>query len=103
MYSTCALGQHHKSDEGNKDRSFLVRWFYKYYFFFGYLCVGAEFTFILAFVMQYAEATYIPILKLILLMVLPGCILKQFVNVAQLTSACYMVASRDATEKSKDK
>jgi hypothetical protein len=48
MHSSLALtGAHHKSLEGNKGKNFLVRWFYQYYWFFGYLCVGAELTYIL--------------------------------------------------------
>lgn len=31
MYSSLAVGLHHKSDKGNADRHILVRWFYKYY------------------------------------------------------------------------
>lgn len=56
MYSSIQVSNsnnsivHHKSDEGNSTKNFLVRWFYKYYWFFGYLCVGAEFTYILLYV-----------------------------------------------------
>eukprot|EP00977_Amphora_coffeiformis_P011394 scaffold2760_cov167-Amphora_coffeaeformis.AAC.8 len=53
MYASLSCGQHHKSEEGNKERNFLVRWFYKYYWFFGYLCVGAEFTYVLLFLLQH--------------------------------------------------
>jgi CDP-diacylglycerol--inositol 3-phosphatidyltransferase len=31
MYSSLSVGLHHKSDQGNADRNFLVRWFYGYY------------------------------------------------------------------------
>jgi len=100
MFSTSVSGQHHKSVEGNEDRHFLVRWFYKYYWFFGYLCVGAEFTYVLAYVLQFTIESWIhPILETILWVVMPGCILKQFVNVMQLTSACYAVAEHDARTK----
>jgi CDP-diacylglycerol--inositol 3-phosphatidyltransferase len=44
MHSSLALGMHHKSEDGNKKKNVLVRWFYKHYLFFGYLCCGAEFT-----------------------------------------------------------
>eukprot|EP00934_Nitzschia_sp_Nitz4_P001716 Nitzschia sp. Nitz4//scaffold22_size323478//306168//306929//NITZ4_000592-RA/size323478-augustus-gene-0.217-mRNA-1//1//CDS//3329543192//1716//frame0 len=104
MYSTSVLGQHHKSDEGNEGRNFLVRWFYKYYYFFGYLCVGAEFSYILAYVLQFEEELptwSVPFVKFSLAALLPGCVMKQAVNVAQLQSACYAVAEHDAAGKNK--
>ena len=100
MYSTSSLGQHHKSEDGNVGRHFLVRWFYKYYFFFGYLCVGAEFTYVLAYVIQFTTDHWIhPILKVVLWVVAPGCFLKQLVNAMQLISACYAIAEHDAKLK----
>ena len=102
MYSTSSLGKHHKSEDGNNGRHFLVRWFYKHYFFFGYLCVGAEFTYVLAYVMQFTTDHSIhAVLKVLLWAVVPGCLLKQFVNMMQLTSACYAVAEHDAVLKNK--
>jgi CDP-diacylglycerol--inositol 3-phosphatidyltransferase len=100
MYSTSSLGKHHKSEDGNEGRHFLVRWFYKYYFFFGYLCVGAEFTYVLAYVMQFTTDHWIhPALKAGLWVVTPACFLKQLVNAMQLTSSCYAVAAHDAELK----
>lgn len=102
MYSTSSSGKHHKSEDGNQGRNFLVRWFYKYYFFFGYLCVGAEFTYVLAYVIRFTTDHWIhPVLKAVLLSVAPGCFLKQLVNAMQLTSACYAVAKYDAEVKNK--
>jgi CDP-diacylglycerol--inositol 3-phosphatidyltransferase len=102
MYSTSALGVHHKSDEGNEGRNFLVRWFYKYYYFFGYCCVSAEFTYIIAYVIQFSEGLWCHLLlKVVLALCLPGCAMKQAVNVAQLQSACYAVAAFDAEAKNK--
>jgi len=102
MYSTAALGKHHKSEDGNEGRHFLVRWFYKYYYFFGYLCVGAEFTYVIAYVIQFTgDSPLHPILKALLWGFIPGCFLKQLVNVMQLTSACYAVAQYDAETKNK--
>lgn len=104
MYSTCALGKHHKSEEGNEGRNILVRWFYKYYYFFGYLCVGAEFTYIFAYVLLFSDDLpqwSVPLFQSALVVVLPGCVLKQAVNVMQLCSACYAVAKSDADEKNK--
>ena len=79
-----------------------MRWFYKYYFFFGYLCVGAEFTYVIAYVIQFTSDHWIhPLLKALLWAVAPGCFLKQLVNIMQLMSACYAVAEYDAEIKSK--
>jgi CDP-diacylglycerol--inositol 3-phosphatidyltransferase len=102
MYSTSALGVHHKSEKGNEGRSFLVRWFYKYYYFFGYCCVSTEFTYIVAYVLQFSEGLWCHVhLKMVLALCLPGCAMKQAVNVAQLQSACYAVAAFDAEAKNK--
>jgi CDP-diacylglycerol--inositol 3-phosphatidyltransferase len=102
MHSTLALQVHHKSDEGNKGKNFLVQWFYKYYYFFGYLCVGAEFTYILL----YVRLHFIPTsaltwyassgLEILLIICIPGCFMKQLVNIAQLASSCRTIAQHDA-------
>jgi CDP-diacylglycerol--inositol 3-phosphatidyltransferase len=100
MYSTAALGVHHKGDVANATRNFLVRAYYGSYPFFGYLCVGAECSYIIAYVRQFTEDSwYHSILESLLLAFLPGCLLKQVVNVMQLASACYAVAQHDANTK----
>jgi CDP-diacylglycerol--inositol 3-phosphatidyltransferase len=101
MYSSLSLGAHHKSEAGNKDKNFLVRWFYAYYWFFGYLCVGAEFTYIILYVRRHLDPTTFisTALDIVLAICLPGCIAKQFVNVMQLTSACYSIAQYDADQR----
>lgn len=97
MYSSIGSG-HHKSKESNAKRNFLVRWFYQYYYFFGYLCVGAEFTYILTYTLHYMEpdSPLFVVATMLFRAVVPGCIMKQIVNFAQLASACYAVASQDA-------
>ena len=105
MYSSIGSG-HHKSKESNTGRNFIVRWYYQYYAFFGYLCVGAEFTYIFSYVLHYLspESTILfPAFTLLFRLMLPGCIMKQIVNVFQLSSACYLVAAQDATERSEQK
>ena len=48
MHTTLSLGgKHHKSEEGNQGRNILVRYFFRYVWFFGYLSVGAECTYIM--------------------------------------------------------
>eukprot|EP00980_Cylindrotheca_fusiformis_P017586 scaffold5517_cov135-Cylindrotheca_fusiformis.AAC.16 len=102
MYSTAVLGVHHKGDAANATRNYLVRAYYGSYPFFGYLCVGAESTYIIAYVRQFSGSSwYGSVLEALLLAVIPGCVLKQIVNVMQLASACYAVAQNDAKAKIK--
>ncbi|GKY99304.1 hypothetical protein MPSEU_000885500 [Mayamaea pseudoterrestris] len=101
MHSSLALGAHHKSAEGNAGKNFLVRWFYSYYYFFGYLCVGAEFTYVLLYVksrlLAAKDASFLlSLANWSLLVTTPGCVAKQFVNLMQLCSSCYAIARHDA-------
>lgn len=102
MHSSLAIGQHHKSAAGNMGKSFLVRWFYEYYWFFGYLCVGAEFTYILLYVRLHLPPEVNQIFHksslLLLIICVPGCLAKQLVNMAQLSSSCRSIAQHDADQ-----
>ena len=108
MYSTTSQNSHHKSAEGNAGRFFLVRWYYSNYPFFGYCCVGAEFTYVTIYLLaRISDASDItPISELIktaggwfLLVTIPACAVKQIVNLSQLCSSCYAVAQYDANAK----
>lgn len=102
MYSTASLQTHHKSDKGNAGRFFLVRWYYRYYYFFGYCCVGAEFTYILLYVLAHiGDGDVKALCEKALLVCVPACGVKQIVNVFQLSSACHAVAEQDATVKNR--
>lgn len=109
MHSTLALGVHHKSAEGNRDKNVLVRWFYQYYWFFGYLCVGAELTYILLYVLLHLPDHKYGLIRTAIralwVACAPGCLAKQLVNVAQLSSSCRAIAQHDAdvANKMKDK
>jgi len=97
-------GEHHKSAEANAKRNPLVLWYYQYYWFFGYLCVGAEFTYIICYCLHYLKEDdflFMPI-RLFFYMCLPGCVLKQIINVVQLSSSCYAVAEEDASKRVRD-
>ena len=98
MYSTASLQIHHKSKEGNPGRFFLVRWYYDIYPFFGYCCIGAEVTYIVLYAKSYVvDGTFLSGLAKVLLHVcIPGCAIKQVVNVFQLTTSCNAVAAHDA-------
>ena len=101
MTSSLMLGSHHKSAEGNATRFFLVRWFYTNYLFFGWCCVGAEFTYVLLYVLKYYTSPT-PLHQVLALalnyVMLPACAIKNVVNVFQLTSASYAIAEADVKE-----
>ena len=111
MYSTLSLKQHHKSAEGNKGRFFLVRWYYLSYPFFGYCCVGAEFTYVALYILSrmkldtsngIEDYTIIQsYVEYFLMVSIPACAVKQVVNISQLCSSCYAVAEHDAKQKNK--
>uniref|UniRef100_A0A7S1D5T8 Uncharacterized protein n=1 Tax=Cyclophora tenuis TaxID=216820 RepID=A0A7S1D5T8_CYCTE len=104
MYSSSSSSlqqqQHHKSKESNANRNILVRYYYENYLFFGYLCVGAEFLYVFQYMLHHIQEETMgqTILLWLWKACLPGCLLKQIINVAQLQSACYAVAQRDALQ-----
>jgi CDP-diacylglycerol--inositol 3-phosphatidyltransferase len=93
--------KHHKSKQGNEGRNIIVRCYYQYYWFFGYLCVGAEFSYICLYVHLHVQqdSFWATFNTALLYACLPGCLMKQVVNLAQLFSACHAVASYDAKQK----
>lgn len=108
-YSSALLQQHHKSSDANAQNFFLVRLYYQIYLFFGYCCVGTEFTYIALY--TYARLYYhdddnnndwIDFVYKFLLVCGPACVVKQIVNVSQLCSACHGIATNDANNKMKD-
>lgn len=112
MYSTTSQNSHHKSAEGNAGRFFLVRWYYSFYWFFGYCCVGAEFTYVTIYglkriaAMESESGDLSPLMQFVesfgktfLCIAVPACATKQIVNVSQLCSSCYAVAEYDANMK----
>ncbi len=104
MYSTASLNIHHKSDEGNAGRFFLVRWYYQIYAFFGYCCVSAEVTYIAMYVLAHADDGVLKdAMDILLKICVPGNVMKQIVNVFQLCSACNVIAEHDAQMKNKSK
>ena len=102
-YSALSTGHHHKSAEGNEGRNILVRWFYQYYYFFGYLCVGAELTYVALYARLYVGEEWRPLLDAFLYVSTPGCVAKQVVNLAQLTSGFQAIARYDAEQINRSK
>lgn len=106
MYAAASLQMHHKSAEGNANRFFLVRYYYECYPFFGYCCVSAEITYVVMYVLKHATIDaqgniFIHVMKSILVICIPGCSIKQVVNIFQLLTSCNSVATSDAKQKHK--
>jgi CDP-diacylglycerol--inositol 3-phosphatidyltransferase len=102
MYAAVTIGHHHKSQEANRNKFFIVRLYYTCYPFFGYCCVGAEFTYIFLYALPYCSAEkyhiYLAILKYACA---PACALKNFNNICQLCSCSYAIAEHDVNKKKK--
>ena len=92
--------KHHKSPEMLQKRNWLLRTYYSIYPLFGYCCVGAELFYVLLYV-HYWNPHLDIIWKLCFYGCLPGCALKNVINIAQLASACYAMAEIDAQNKNK--
>jgi CDP-diacylglycerol--inositol 3-phosphatidyltransferase len=93
--------RHHKSPPPK--RNIIVRLFYDVYVFFGFCCVGAELFYVCLYLLHssHETATLYPQLHVIAsslcwYVCLPGCACKQVVNLAQLGSAAYAIAEKDA-------
>ncbi|DAZ96227.1 TPA: hypothetical protein N0F65_012589 [Lagenidium giganteum] len=96
MYSSKG---HHKAV--SSERNFLLRLYYGNYPFFGFCCVGTELFYILLYVLHFNPAVAIPainlpVAKLCYYVCLPACVLKNIINVAQLTGASHAIAVDDA-------
>eukprot|EP00944_MAST-04C_sp_MAST-4C-sp1_P004153 g4153.t1 len=96
-------GHHKKVDE---KRNIILRMYYATYVLFGYCCVSAEFTYITLYTLHYEPQLAIPIIGLPLqsflwYLLVPGCVIKNIVNVAQLWSAMCTIAEGDAEEHNK--
>ncbi|KAF0694748.1 Aste57867_14424 [Aphanomyces stellatus] len=97
-YHMYASRGHHKSIDGKKN--VLLRVYYGCYPLFGYCCVGAEFYFILRYVLAFEPTLVIPGIDLSVALLcnyvcLPACVIKNIINVAQLCSAAASVAEYD--------
>ena len=108
MYVAASLKVHHKSSKGNSNRFFLVRYYYACYPFFGYCCISAEITYVVLYMLKHAAITsegifFIDVLKMILMFCVPGCAIKQVVNIFQLLTSCNAVAMEDAKKNNRTK
>lgn len=104
MYAAVSLQLHHKSSESNENRFFLVRFYYQCYPFFGYCCVSAELTYVIMYVLKHATidnqgGLFTDLLILLLKFCVPGCTIKQIVNIFQLLTSCNAVATKDSIKR----
>jgi len=100
MYSTALLQNHHKSKEGNISHSLIVRWYYENSLIFGYCCIAAEFTYISLYLIYHSHKSGGSLKGFctnVLILCIPGCAIKQVINIFQLCSACYVIANIDVT------
>ena len=88
--------EHHKSSDALEQRSSILRWYYSIYPLFGYCCVGAEMFYVFLYVHYHFPSPLV--YQLCFYGCLPGCVLKNVVNVIQLADAAYIIAQRDAVE-----
>ncbi|KDO17789.1 hypothetical protein SPRG_16809 [Saprolegnia parasitica CBS 223.65] len=103
-YHMYASRGHHKSIESKKN--VLLRVYYGCYPLFGYCCVGAEFFYILLYVLSFEPTLAVaglPLASIAWYGCFPACVMKNIINVAQLASAAASVAEFDYEQKTKAK
>mmetsp|Transcript_28332 Transcript_28332/g.27154 ORF Transcript_28332/g.27154 Transcript_28332/m.27154 type:complete len:212 (-) Transcript_28332:263-898(-) len=88
------VNQSHKSTEALQHRNQILRWYYSIYPLFGYCCVGTECFYILLYINHHYHSGVLE--NICFYFCFPACILKQVVNVIQLSSATYAIAGEDA-------
>lgn len=98
-FHVMSVTSHHKSKEALAHRNVFLRWYYGIYPLFGYCCVGTELFYILSYVVHDKHLP-LPWIKYVCFYgCLPACIMKQFVNLVQLTSAMDAIAQKDADSR----
>ncbi|TYZ57824.1 hypothetical protein PybrP1_005544 [[Pythium] brassicae (nom. inval.)] len=105
-YHMYASKGHHKTVAA--ERNLLLRVYYGNYPFFGFCCVGTELFYILLYVLHFFPTALIPgvdvpLAQLCYYVCGPACVLKNLINIAQLTSAAHAVAVEDVKAASKTK
>ena len=101
-FHVMSVTKHHKSEEALENRNALLKWYYSIYPLFGYCCVGTEVLYLLLFVRSF-EFQNAQWMTMAVLGCFPACVIKQLVNIVQLSSAAYTIAERDAEKLKKAK
>jgi CDP-diacylglycerol--inositol 3-phosphatidyltransferase len=89
-----SVTSHHKSNEALQHRNPILRLYYSIYPLFGYCCVGTECFYILLYINYHFSSGLLE--NICFYVCFPACVLKQIVNVIQLSSAAYAIAAEDA-------
>lgn len=113
-YATLAMGEHTHKDINS--RSFIVRFYYQHRIFMGFCCVCVELLYLCAFLIGHEEFKIVlpislPIPHSGILMhptllhgvaafCIPGFLIKQYINVAQLGTAAQQLVEYDALKAS---
>ena len=92
-----SISQGHKSEEALRDRNPILKFYYSWYWFFLYNCVGAEFFYITAYANYYLNNDYL--YMALVYLCLPALVIKNFINLVQLVDAAYALAEVDAKKK----
>ncbi|KAH8963546.1 hypothetical protein BDL97_04G018200 [Sphagnum fallax] len=113
MYSTFLSSKTSHKDMGDS-KSTLLRLYYHNRYFMGYCCIGAEVAYLLLYMLATDDAGGNPlqvtiqaisaktIFGVLLLASLPGCVIKQLVNVVQIKTAADLCVNYDI-QKQKSK
>jgi len=113
-YATLAMGEHTHKDINS--RSFIVRFYYQHRIFMGFCCVCVEMLYLCAFLIGHEEFKIVLPISLpiphrdtlmhptllhgIAAFCIPGFLIKQYINVAQLGTAAQQLVEYDALKAS---
>ncbi|CAM9569561.1 unnamed protein product [Ectocarpus sp. 12 AP-2014] len=94
--------KHHKSTATLKRRNILIRTYYNNLPFFAFCCIGAELFYVLLYLLHFVSEesrAFAPLRTSCFWLCLPACVLKQFVNIAQIFSAASCLALEELDQK----
>ncbi|CAB1099248.1 unnamed protein product [Ectocarpus sp. CCAP 1310/34] len=94
--------KHHKSTATLKRRNILIRTYYDNLPFFAFCCIGAELFYVLLYLLHFVSEesrAFTPLRTSCFWLCLPACVLKQFVNIAQIFSAASCLALEELDQK----
>ncbi|CAM9429275.1 unnamed protein product [Ectocarpus sp. 8 AP-2014] len=83
-------------------RNILIRTYYDNLPFFAFCCIGAELFYVLLYLLHFVSEesrAFAPLRTSCFWLCLPACVLKQFVNIAQIFSAASCLALEELDQK----
>ncbi|CBJ25954.1 CDP-diacylglycerol-inositol 3-phosphatidyltransferase [Ectocarpus siliculosus] len=102
MHTHSVVEKHHKSTATLKRRNMLIRTYYDNLPFFAFCCIGAELFYVLLYLLHFVSEesrAFAPLRTSCFWLCLPACVLKQFVNIAQIFSAASCLALEELDQK----